>query len=112
MRLRAWIVGTTAGRPALFVRLLAGLVFVPEGIEKFLFAEHWGAGRFARIGIPAPGLSAHFVGAVELGCGLLLLVGLATRLAAIPLVIDMCVAGGGPWSIDAQLARRRGAAGG
>jgi len=43
------------GQPAnLIVRLLVGLVFLPEGIKKFLFPEQWGAGRFARIGIPAP----------------------------------------------------------
>ena len=91
-RASGWFFGTTAGRSALFVRLLTGLVFIPEGVKKFVFPEQWGAGRFVRIGIPAPELMAHFVGVVELGCGVLLLVGLATRLAALPLVIDMCVA--------------------
>jgi len=92
MRLREWIIGSNAGWPALFIRLLTGLVFLPEGLKKFLFDEQWGAGRFARIGIPAPEAMAHFVGVVEITCGLLLLAGLATRLAAIPLIIDMCVA--------------------
>jgi putative oxidoreductase len=76
----------------LVVRLLVGLVFLPEGIKKFLFPEQWGAGRFARIGLPAPAALAHFVGAVEIVCGVLLLVGLLTRLAALPLLVDMVFA--------------------
>lgn len=76
----------------LIVRLLVGLVFLPEGVKKFLFPEQWGSGRFARIGIPAPHLMAQFVGAVEIVCGTLLLIGLLTRLAAIPLLIDIVVA--------------------
>lgn len=76
----------------LVIRLVAALVFVPEGVKKFLFPEQWGAGRFARIGIPAPDAMAHFVGAVEIVCGLLLLAGLLTRLSAVPLLVDMSVA--------------------
>ncbi len=79
-------------RANLVVRLLVGLVFLPEGVKKFLFAEQWGAGRFARIGIPAPEAMAYFVGGVEIVFGLLLLFGLLTRLAAIPLLVDMAVA--------------------
>lgn len=76
----------------LVIRLLAALVFLPEGAKKFLFPEQWGSGRFARIGIPAPEAMAHFVGAVEIVCGALLLVGLFTRLSAIPLLASMSVA--------------------
>lgn len=83
----------TPGQAAnLAVRLLVGLVFLPEGVKKYLFPDLWGAGRFARIGIPAPELMAHFVGAVEVVCGALLLVGLVTRLAALPLLVDIAVA--------------------
>ena len=82
----------SASRWNLVVRLLVGLVFVPEGIKKFIFPEQWGAGRFARIGIPAPAVMAHFVGAVEIVFGLLLIFGLFTRLCAIPLLIDISVA--------------------
>jgi putative oxidoreductase len=81
---------TTAA--ALFIRLLVGGVFFPEGVKKFLFAAQWGAGRFERIGIPAPAFMAHFVGTVEIVCGLFVLVGLFTRLASIPLLSDICVA--------------------
>jgi uncharacterized membrane protein YphA (DoxX/SURF4 family) len=63
-----------------------------EGIKKFLFPEQWGVGRFTHIGIPAPGTLAPFVGVVEIVCGFLLLLGLFTRLASIPLIIDICVA--------------------
>ena len=49
-------------------------------------------GRFEKIGIPAPYFSAPFVGVVEIACGVLLIVGLFTRLAAIPLLIDISVA--------------------
>jgi putative oxidoreductase len=81
------------GSPANFIiRLAVGGVFFLEGIKKFLFAEQWGAGRFARIGIPVPTLMAPFVGAVEIVCGLLLLLGLFTRLGSLPLIIDISVA--------------------
>ena len=76
----------------LFVRLLVGGVFFLEGIKKFLFVEQWGAGRFARIGIPMPTIMGPFVGVVEIVFGFLLLVGLLTRLASVPLLIDICVA--------------------
>ncbi len=86
------ILAGTGQRSNLAVRLLVGLVFLPEGVKKFLFPEQWGAGRFARIGIPAPELMAHFVGAVEIVFGALLIIGLLTRLASIPLLIDIAVA--------------------
>lgn len=74
------------------VRLLVGAVFLSEGIQKFLFPAALGPGRFAKIGIPAPYLSAPFVGAVEIVCGALVVIGFATRLAVIPLLIDIGVA--------------------
>jgi len=78
---------------AILVRLLVGLVvFFPEGLQKLLFPDILGAGRFARIGIPFPELMGPFVGAVETVCGLLIIVGLMTRLATIPLLIVMVVA--------------------
>ncbi len=76
----------------LVVRLLVGLVFLPEGMKKFLFPEQWGAGRFTRIGIPAPEAMAYFVGSVEIVCGVLLLLGFLTRLATLPLLADILVA--------------------
>jgi putative oxidoreductase len=76
----------------LVIRLLVGGVFLLEGVKKFLFVEQWGAGRFARIGIPSPGIMGPFVGGVEIVCGLLVLAGLLTRLASVPLLITISVA--------------------
>jgi putative oxidoreductase len=74
------------------VRVLVGSVFLSEGIQKFLFPEALGAGRFAKIGIPAPQYSAPLVGTVEIVAGTLLLLGLLTRLAALLLRVDIVVA--------------------
>jgi uncharacterized membrane protein YphA (DoxX/SURF4 family) len=76
----------------LLVRLLVGGVFVSEGIQKFLSPDALGAGRFVKIGIPAPALMAPFVGVIEIVGGIMLIVGVLTRLAAIPLIIDMLFA--------------------
>jgi Predicted membrane protein len=83
---------TTAPPATLLVRLSVGAVFLSEGMQKFLFADAQGAGRFAKIGIPAPDIMGPFVGCVEIVCGALLLIGLLTRLAAILLMIDISVA--------------------
>ena len=74
------------------VRVLVGTVFLSEGIQKFLFPEALGVGRFAKIGIPIPSFSAPFVGVVEIVAGALLLVGLFTRLVVILLLVDISVA--------------------
>jgi putative oxidoreductase len=74
------------------VRLLVGSVFLSEGIQKFLYPAALGVGRFTKIGIPAPQISAPFVGTVEIVAGALLLLGLLTRLAAILLLVEICVA--------------------
>jgi uncharacterized membrane protein YphA (DoxX/SURF4 family) len=76
----------------ILIRLVVGGVFLSEGIQKFLFPNENGVGRFAKIGIPSPEVMAPFVGLVEIVCGTLILIGLLTRLAAIPLIIDMLVA--------------------
>jgi putative oxidoreductase len=86
------LTSTTAPRATVWVRILVGWVFVSEGIQKFLFPDTLGVGRFAKIGIPAPELTAPFVGAVEIVFGALIIVGLLTRLSAIPLLIDISVA--------------------
>jgi uncharacterized membrane protein YphA (DoxX/SURF4 family) len=103
-----------------------------------------GAGRFEKIGLPSPEFLGGFVGAFEILCGALILLGLVTRLASIPLIIIMLVAiattksavladkgfwemmhgsrtdwamllggffllieGGGKWSVDNNLMRRK-----
>jgi uncharacterized membrane protein YphA (DoxX/SURF4 family) len=90
-----WInVLTSNQSPAatILIRLMVGAVFLSEGIQKFIFPGDLGVGRFAKIGIPAPEITAPFVGIVEITCGSLILLGLLTRLAAIPLIINMLVA--------------------
>jgi uncharacterized membrane protein YphA (DoxX/SURF4 family) len=74
------------------IRLLVGWVFLSEGIQKFLFPAALGVGRFAKIGIPAPQLTAPLVGVTEIVFGTLILIGLFTRLATLPLLIDIAVA--------------------
>jgi len=86
------MLATDAPAAVVLVRLLVGGVFLSEGIQKFLFPEALGVGRFKGIGIPAPEIMAPFVGVCETVGGALLILGLLTRFAAIPLIIDMIVA--------------------
>lgn len=88
----AKIIDSEAPAAIILVRFLVGGVFLSEGIQKFLYPAVLGVGRFAKIGIPAPQVMAPFVGVVEISCGLLLALGLLTRLAALPLLIDIVVA--------------------
>src|ERR1700752_4071426 len=81
-----------AAKAVTLIRILVGWVFPSEGIQKFLFPDALGVGRFVKIGIPWPQVMAPFVGVVEIVCGVLLLIGLLTRLATIPLLVDICVA--------------------
>jgi len=89
-----WLLNSpdTAPPATLLIRLMAGGVWVWEGVLKFVFPNTLGVGRFAKIGIPAPESMATFVAAVEIVCGALLLLGLLTRLASIPVIIDIVVA--------------------
>ncbi len=83
---------TEAPDVTLLIRLMVGGVFFLEGMLKFLYPAALGAGRFAKIGIPAPEVMGPFVGSVEIVCGVLVLIGLLTRLAVIPLLINISVA--------------------
>jgi putative oxidoreductase len=86
------IVSTDAAQSTLLIRLMVGAVFVSEGIQKFVFPDKLGAGRFEKIGIPNPEFFGPFVGSFEILCGSFVLAGLLTRLASIPLIIIMVVA--------------------
>lgn len=76
----------------LIPRIVVGLVFLSEGIQKFLFPDTVGAGRFAKIGFDNAESLAVFVATFEIVCGLLVLTGTLTRLAAIPLLTIMFTA--------------------
>jgi len=73
-------------------RLIVGLVFLSEGIQKFLFPELVGAGRFEKIGFTNPEFLAAFVASFEIICGVLMLIGFSVRVSAIPLLIIMLTA--------------------
>jgi putative oxidoreductase len=90
--MRSAILRSTAPSATVLIRVMVGWVFLSEGIQKFLFPDALGVGRLVKIGIPAPQFFAPFVGTVEVVCGALLIVGLVTRLASIPLLIDILVA--------------------
>ena len=75
----------------ILIRLAVGLVFFTQGILKYIDPK-MGVLRFARIGFSHPNFTAHFVGTFEIVCGLLVLVGLWTRIAAIPLLIVISTA--------------------
>jgi uncharacterized membrane protein YphA (DoxX/SURF4 family) len=73
------------------IRLMAGGVFFWEGILKFVYANQ-GVGRFTKLGMPFPALTASFVGVLEIVGGLLLMLGLGTCLISIPFIVEMLVA--------------------
>ena len=76
----------------LIPRLIVGLVFLSEGIQKYLLPELAGTGRFEKIGFIHPAFWAYFTGAFEITCAVLILMGLLSRYAAIPLLIIMITA--------------------
>ncbi len=78
-------------RGSAFIRIAVGIIFFTQGILKYI-DPHMGVMRFARIGFPMPNVTAHVVGAVEIVCGLLVLLGMFTRLASIPLLIVILTA--------------------
>jgi putative oxidoreductase len=79
-------------RSFVIIRLIVGLVFLSEGIQKFFYPEIVGVGRFEKIGFENPEFWAYFVASFEVVCGALVLIGLLTRLAAIPLLTIMVTA--------------------
>ena len=86
------LIFTNAGNTSLLPRIIVGLIFLSEGIQKFLFPELVGAGRFAKIGFSDPAFWAGFVACFEIVCGLFILVGFLTRLASLPLLAIMITA--------------------
>jgi putative oxidoreductase len=88
-----WLMNPPIDGPksTLLLRLMAGGVFLWEGILKFVYPNQ-GVGRFLKLGMPVPAFTADFVASLEIVGGLLLLSGLLTRLMAVPFVIEMIVA--------------------
>ncbi len=92
MRLIQKMFHSDAPASTILIRLIVGWVFLSEGIQKFLFPDALGVGRFIKIGIPAPQFSAPFVGVCETVCGALIILGLLTRMASLIMTINISVA--------------------
>jgi putative oxidoreductase len=90
--LKAIILNTVNDNRVILIRLIVGLVFLSEGIQKYLFPELLGTGRFLQIGFSHSSFWAYFTGTFEIICGTFVLCGLFVRLAAIPLIIIMLTA--------------------
>ena len=91
-RLSSLIFKTENNNRAIFIRLIVGLIFLTEGIQKYLFPELLGTGRFTTIGFSNPSFWAYFTGTFEIICGTFIILGLITRVASIPLIIIMITA--------------------
>jgi putative oxidoreductase len=117
-------------RAVFFIRLAVGLVFSTQGLLKFI-DPNMGVNRFARIGFSHPAFTAHFVGAFEMVCGFLILIGLVictaiattkvpelarpnqgfwfmvsdarTDFSMLMCLLLLLVAGAGSWSVDSHL---------
>ena len=90
--LKTIILNTENDNRVILVRLIIGLIFLSEGIQKYLFPELVGTGRFEKIGFTDPAFWAYFVGTFEIICGSFVLLGLFIRLASVPLFIIMITA--------------------
>jgi putative oxidoreductase len=90
--IRTNIMNTGSDSKIIFIRVIVGLIFISEGIQKYLVMTMLGQEFFSEIGFKNPMFWAYFTGAFEMSCGLLILVGLLTRLASVPLLIIMIVA--------------------
>ncbi|HKC63206.1 MAG TPA: DoxX family protein [Pyrinomonadaceae bacterium] len=92
-RLWQWLSNPPLDAPSatILLRLMAGSVFLWEGILKFVYANQ-GVGRFTKLGFPFPQATANFDGMLEIVGGILLITGFLTRLISIPFIIEMIVA--------------------
>ncbi len=90
-RLVLRVAGGLRWLPPTLARLVIGWVFLQSGWGKLHSLEKV-VGFFTQLGIPAPEFQARLVACTEFVCGLLILLGLATRIATIPLMITMVVA--------------------
>ena len=89
---KAIVLDTLSDNKIVIIRVIVGLIFLFEGIQKYLFPELLGTGRFIKIGFTDPAFWAYFAGTFEIICGTLILLGLVTRLASIPFFIIMMTA--------------------
>lgn len=76
----------------IIIRVIVGVIFLSEGVQKFILPLERGAGRFEKIGFYYPEFFSSLVGTFEIVCGILVIIGLLTRLAVIPLIYIMLIA--------------------
>lgn len=86
------VLNTGIDNKIIFIRIIVGLIFISEGIQKYVVITMIGPEFFSGIGFKNPLFWAYFTGAFEMSCGFLILVGFLTRLASVPLIIIMIVA--------------------
>jgi putative oxidoreductase len=91
-RFLSLVIGNVFDNRSIFVRVIVGLIFLSEGIQKYIFLTLLGPGRFLQIGFSHPAFWSYFTGSFEIICGSFILLGLFTRLASIPLMIVMVTA--------------------
>jgi len=72
--------------PMILIRLIVGLVFITEGVLKFVYPDELGAGRFALIGLPWPQQLAPAVGSIEIGAGAMVILNFFAGDAALVLL--------------------------
>jgi putative oxidoreductase len=91
-RIKAKIFQTKPDYSTILIRLIVGLIFFSEGLQKILYPELLGPGRFEKIGFSNPEFWAYFTATFEMVCAALVLAGLCTRMAVIPLLVIMLTA--------------------
>lgn len=90
--IKSRILKTENDNKLIFIRIITGLIFISEGIQKYLIVSMLGTSYFQEIGFGHPMFWAYFAGAFEILCGIMILIGLFTRLASIPLMVIMITA--------------------
>lgn len=88
-KIRDFIFNPVNDNRVLLIRMIVGLIFLSEGIQKFLFPELLGTGRFEKIGFSDPAFWAYFTAVFEITCSTLVLTGFLIRPASVPLLIIM-----------------------
>ena len=86
------ILNTDDDKSTILIRFIVGYIFIMEGIQKFVYSDSLGVGRFIKIGIPYPEIMAPFVGICEIVFGTFILIGFLTRLSAIPQIVIILTA--------------------
>ncbi len=90
--LKHFVLSTVSDNKTIIIRVIVGLIFLSEGVQKYLFPDLLGTGRFEKIGFTNPEFWAYFTGTFEIVCGFFVFIGLLTRIASLPLLIVMMTA--------------------